>query len=198
PWSATDGGRAEPQNRTKARQFSRGSADRAIGFGGFSQCRTGRSHAWSHTASSSRSVVSAWRATRRSAAARASDLIRTRIEIRPPLFPGYCFLTVEAQWYAARWSIGVIGLVMDGIQPARVSDQIIDHVRKRERYRLIELPGLKLRPGDGVRLLRGPFAGHWVIFAGMKPRERVEVLLTFLGAQQRVPLSQDAVERVQY
>ena len=31
-----------------------------------------------------------------------------RIEIRPPLFPGYCFLTVEAQWYAAPWSIGVI------------------------------------------------------------------------------------------
>ena len=41
-----------------------------------------------------------------------------RIEIRPPLFPGYCFLTVEAQWYAARWSIGVIGLIMDGIKPA--------------------------------------------------------------------------------
>jgi len=25
-----------------------------------------------------------------------------KIEVRPPLFPGYCFLTVEAQWYAAR------------------------------------------------------------------------------------------------
>ena len=34
------------------------------------------------------------------------------IEIRPPLFSGYCFLTVEAQWYAARWSIGVIGLII--------------------------------------------------------------------------------------
>ena len=87
---------------------------------------------------------------------------------------------------------------MDGIKSARVADQIIDDLRKRERDGLIELPRLKLRPGDRVRLLRGPFAGHLVIFAGMKPRERVEVLLTFLGAQQRVTLSQDDVERVQY
>jgi transcriptional antiterminator RfaH len=106
---------------------------------------------------------------------------------------------IEAQWYAARWSIGVIGLIMDGIQPARVADQIIDDLRKRERNGLIELSQRSgLKPGDRVRLLRGPFAGHLVIFAGMKPRERVEVLLTFLGAQQRVTLSQDDVERVQY
>jgi len=65
-----------------------------------------------------------------------------RIETRPPLFPGYCFLTVEAQWYAARWSIGVIGLIMDGIRPARVADQIIDDLRKRERNGLIELPSV--------------------------------------------------------
>ena len=56
-----------------------------------------------------------------------------RIEIRPPVFPGYCFLTVEAQWYAARWGLGVIGLIMDGIKPARVADHIIDDLRKRER-----------------------------------------------------------------
>src|SRR5262249_17946781 len=36
-----------------------------------------------------------------------------RIETRPPLFPGYCFLSVELQWHAARWSIGVIGLIME-------------------------------------------------------------------------------------
>jgi len=87
---------------------------------------------------------------------------------------------------------------MDGIKPARVADHIIDDLRKRQRNGLIELPRLKLRPGDRVRLLRGPFAGHLAIFADMKPRERVEVLLTFLAAQQRVTLSQDDVERVQY
>ena len=83
---------------------------------------------------------------------------------------------------------------MDGIKPARVADHILDDLRKRQRNGLIELPRLKLRPGDRVRLLRGPFAGHLAIFAGMKPRERV--VLTFLGAQQRVTLPQDDVERI--
>ena len=83
-----------------------------------------------------------------------------RIEVRPPLFPGYCFLTVEAQWYAARWSIGVIGLIMDGVRPARVADQVIDDLRKRERNGLIELPQRSgLKPGDQVRILQGSFAG---------------------------------------
>jgi hypothetical protein len=72
-----------------------------------------------------------------------------RIEIRPPLFPGYCFLTVETQWYAARW----IRLIMDGVRPARVADQIIDDLRKRERNGLIELPKRPgLKPGDQVRI----------------------------------------------
>ena len=63
-----------------------------------------------------------------------------KIVVTPPLFPGYAFLAVEAQWYAARWSLGVIGLIMDGIKPARVADHIIDDLRKRERNGLIELP----------------------------------------------------------
>src|SRR5499433_241718 len=63
-----------------------------------------------------------------------------RIEVRPPLFPGYCFLTVEAQWYAARWSIGVIGLIMDGVRPARVADHIIDDLRKRDWQNRRPLP----------------------------------------------------------
>src|SRR5262245_57457015 len=82
-----------------------------------------------------------------------------RIEVRPPLFPGYCFLTVEAQWYAARWSIGVIGLIMDGVRPARVADQIIDDLRKRERNGLIELskrPALQRAIRCGSCRVRSP------------------------------------------
>ena len=64
------------------------------------------------------------------------------------------------QWYAARWSLGVIGLIMDGVRPARVADQVIDDLRKRERNGLIELPQRSgLKPGDQVRILQGSFAG---------------------------------------
>ena len=44
--------------------------------------------------------------------------------------------------------------------------------------------------------MHGPFAGHVGLYRGMKPRERVEVLLAILGGAQRVTLAADAVEQV--
>jgi transcriptional antiterminator RfaH len=120
-----------------------------------------------------------------------------KIEVLPALFPGYCFLAVEAQWYAARWCAGVIGLIMSGIQPAKVADEVIEDLRKREINGLIELAKPpKLKAGDSVKVLHGPFAGHLGLYAGMRPRERVEILLQLLGAEQRVTLAQKDIEVV--
>src|SRR5262245_375906 len=88
-------------------------------------------------------------------------------------------------------------LVMDGAAPARVPDAVIDEIRSRERGGLIELPEPpSVRPGDAVRILRGPFEGRLAIYEGMKPRARIEVLLSLLGSQQRVMLAADAVEAI--
>ena len=115
----------------------------------------------------------------------------------PLLFPAYAFVFIRLQWHAARWAPGVIRLVMDGAAPARVPDAVIDEIRAREVRGLIELPKPPLaRPGDAVRVLRGPFAGRLAIYAGMKPRARVEVLLSLLGSRQRMTLAADAVEAV--
>ena len=45
-----------------------------------------------------------------------------------------------------------------------------------------------------MKVTAGPFAGQFGLYAGMKPHQRVEVLLTLLGGQQRVSLSRDAIE----
>ena len=120
-----------------------------------------------------------------------------RIEVRPPLFPGYCFLTIEAQWHSARWSLGVIGLIMDGLRPARVGDNVIDEIRSREHNGAVELPRRTgLKPGDQVRVLQGPFVGQLGLYADMKPRERVEVLLQILGGLQKVELPRASIEAV--
>ena len=67
----------------------------------------------------------------------------------PLLFPGYCFVFIELQWHAARWSPGRLGLIMVGDAPARVSDAVIAELRGRERDGLIELPKAPgLKPGD--------------------------------------------------
>jgi transcription antitermination factor NusG len=90
---------------------------------------------------------------------------------------------------------GVVRLVSEGMVPARVPDRIIDTLRKRERRGVIELPAApKIHVGDPVRVPGGPFEGQLGLYAGMKQRARVEVLLTLLGSQQRVTLPQCSVE----
>ena len=123
---------------------------------------------------------------------RGSKVIKT-----PLLFPGYVFVLIHLQWSRARWSPGVVRLVMDGITPAVVPDAVVTSLKAREVNGLIELPPPpRFRRGDRVRVLHGPLAGQVGLFAGMKPRERVAVLLTLLGSSRRVELAGLAVERV--
>jgi len=120
-----------------------------------------------------------------------------RIELRPPLFPGYAFIAIELQWHTARWTAGVINLIMDGTGPARVSDDVIAEIRSRERGGLVELPkpaGLKL--GDQVRVLAGPLQGQFGLYQGQRPHERVLVLLALLGGQRRVELAKGDIEAI--
>jgi transcription antitermination factor NusG len=118
-----------------------------------------------------------------------------RVETTPALFLGYAFVLIELQWHQARWAPGLTRIVLDGAVPARVPEEVIAEIRSRERGGLVELPP-RLKRGDPVRILRGPLAGLVGLYAGMKPRERVEVLLAILGGAQRVTLAADAVEAV--
>ena len=78
-----------------------------------------------------------------------------------------------------------------------INDAIIEDLRGRERDGLIVLPPPpRLRPGDRVRITAGPLLGRLAIFAGMKPHQRVAVLLTFLGSERRVALGRHDILRV--
>ena len=113
------------------------------------------------------------------------------------MFPAYAFVWIDLQWHRARWCGGVIRLIMAGdATPARVPDGVIADLKGRETDGLIDLPPLRnSAPATACESRHGPFAGHVGLYAGMKPRERVEVLLAILGGSQRVTLSADAVEQ---
>ena len=122
-------------------------------------------------------------------------LVNGRTVIRKAaLFPNYLFLQIQLQWHAARWCPGVIRLVLDGAQPARVPDQVIDDLKKREHNGAIELPPPPgFQRGDQVRITRGLFAGQLALFDGMRSHERVAVLLALLG---RVELPKGDIARL--
>jgi transcriptional antiterminator RfaH len=117
-----------------------------------------------------------------------------KVEVRPVLFPGYLFVEIVNGWWDARWCPGTLGLVMNAGVPVRVPDGVLAEIRRREVGGLVELPRPSIKPGTRLRVTAGPFAGHVGLYAGMKPHERVEVLLALLGSQQRVELPRGSVE----
>jgi transcriptional antiterminator RfaH len=116
-----------------------------------------------------------------------------RIELRPPLFPGYVFIAIRLQWHAARWAPGTLGLIMDGMKPARCPDRVVAEIRRREVRGLVELPKAGLQRGERVRIIAGPFCGQLGFYDGMAANDRVMVLLSVLG---RVTLPARDVEAV--
>jgi transcription antitermination factor NusG len=113
-----------------------------------------------------------------------------------PLFPSYVFVARALQWYRARWSIGVIRLVAHGSggEPAAVPDAVVEAIRQREKNGLVVLPAARgFRPGDKVRIMHGPLIGLEGLVAGLRPQQRVEILLTALG---RVELARGHIAAV--
>jgi len=51
----------------------------------------------------------------------------------------------------------------------------------------------RLKRGDAVRILKGLLAHHVGLYHGMKPHERIEVLLSLLEGSQRVTLPESDV-----
>ena len=115
-----------------------------------------------------------------------------------PLFPGYLFVTICEQWWAVRWTIGVIRVLMDGEMPAQVPVKVVDGIRRREGSDgLVKLPRVRgLERGDAVRIVKGSFAGHLAIYEGMSGEARVCVLLELLGRKTRMSLERGDVEAV--
>jgi|SRR6516165_2839580 len=119
-----------------------------------------------------------------------------RIEERRPLFPNYLFVLITAGWWSARWCPHVVRLITNGgVEPAHVSDSLIESIRQREVDGAVELPRRPgLKTGDPVRIVAGALAGLSALYQEQRPHERVLVLLALLGAQRMIELGKDDIE----
>src|SRR5262249_584969 len=119
-----------------------------------------------------------------------------RVVLKPPLFPNYLFVWIIAGWWSARWALHVARIITAGGAGAGdVPGELIASIRRREVDGAVELVSPpSLRRGARVRILRGAFTGHLAIFADMRRRQRVEILLQLLGGEQRVTLAKKDIE----
>lgn len=121
---------------------------------------------------------------------------------RRPYYPGYIFVRLELAHLginALKWMPGTNGLISFGNIPAIVPDYFISQLRKQ--MRTIEVEGLplgkRLKHGDNVAIVDGPFAGHEAIFDSYLPsKDRVRILLAFLSTHpQPITLDQESIEK---
>lgn len=104
------------------------------------------------------------------------------------LFPRYIFVLVELQWHQINGTRGITRLIMGEGRPAAVPDKIIASLKMKEDSKgLISLPEPpKFRIGERVRVVRSALEGYDGLVDGMRPNERVRVLIEMLG--QKVPV----------
>ena len=108
-----------------------------------------------------------------------------------PFFPGYLFVQLNLEMAgnnALKWTEGAYGLVEFGGEPAAVPDILIGELQSQISD--IEMKGdlntVKLKSGDQVRIVTGPFDGYEAIFdSHLAANDRIQVMLTFLKAQTK-------------
>ena len=127
---------------------------------------------------------------------KARSHARKTDRVSRPLFPRYLFVMVDStqqRWHSIRSTFGVANLVGGQDGPTALCGDIVETLRQRE----CADGHIRLEPnfarGAAVRVLDGIFASCLGLFECMSERDRVAVLLEFLGRRVRVVLDAESV-----
>ena len=118
--------------------------------------------------------------------------------VTEPLFPGYLFtrFTWRTDLRAVQHARGVARVVHFGHRWPTVPDAVIEALQRELGHEEIHDVSGELRPGDEVRIAGGGFHGLLAVVSRPLPsRQRVAVLLDFLGRQVQVEVDESGVVR---
>ena len=127
--------------------------------------------------------------TRRKASRFVSDL--------KPLFPGYMFVSVKSElapWRTINSTIGVSRLVSFDGTPKPLPLPLISSLMLRCDTSGTLLPPKTLNVGDTVDVLSGPFANFVATVEKVDAKQRVWLLMEFMGQGARVNVTVDQVQ----
>ncbi|MDG2404467.1 MAG: transcriptional activator RfaH [Paracoccaceae bacterium] len=127
--------------------------------------------------------------TRRKASRFVSDL--------KPLFAGYMFVSVNsdlAPWRTINSTIGVSRLVSFDGKPKPLPLQLVSGLMLRCDASGTLLPPKSLNEGDSVEMLTGPFASFIATVDTIDPKQRIWVLMDFMGQKTRMQVTADQLQ----
>jgi transcription antitermination factor NusG len=111
-------------------------------------------------------------------------------------FPRYLFISLDLQrqmWRSVNGTIGVISLVASAGRPMAMPQGVVERFIELSDDRGILNFGPKLKVGDKVEILSGPFASLIGTLKSIDAAGRVRVLLELLGGEVPVTTRVDAV-----
>ncbi|MEM0966877.1 MAG: transcription termination/antitermination NusG family protein [Verrucomicrobiota bacterium] len=112
------------------------------------------------------------------------------------LFPGYLFAacTIDLHLRHLLSIPGVIGIVRYGNHVPPVPGEFIDELRSRIPNETFDSPDPIIEVGAAVTITEGPFKDLQAVVSEVLPaRDRIRILLEFLGRQTEVEVSPDTV-----
>lgn len=118
---------------------------------------------------------------------------RRLLTVAAAFFPRYLFVVLDPtrdQWRRINSTFGVSRLVMRGEELQPVPDGVVETLLAASDARGFLQHGIRLKVGEPVRLMAGPFAEQLAILDDLDDAGRVRVLLDILG--RRVVISTHA------
>jgi transcriptional antiterminator NusG len=122
-----------------------------------------------------------------------------RLKIRVPLFPGYVFVKSALNPHERLEivkTVGVVRLVGNRDGPVPVEDEAIDSLRIMVTGDNPIATGTRLKKGDRVMVVEGPFVGVIGTFVRYRGAGRVVVSVEALGQYAAVDVLEEYVERL--
>ena len=119
------------------------------------------------------------------------------IDTSKPLFPGYMFIKfdkAESKWHKINNTYGVSRLITFNSILKSIPTTFVDNLMKRYDSSGKLLPIKKLKNGDQVTLLKGPFADFIATVEEYEDDQRIWVLMDLMGRKTKIHTSSDALK----
>ena len=119
------------------------------------------------------------------------------INTAQPLFPGYMFITfdkTESKWHKINNTYGVLRLITFNSILKSIPNIFVDNLMKRYDSSGKLLPIKKLKKGDQVKVLNGPFANFIATVEKYETDQRIWVLLDLMGRKTKIQTHLDTLQ----
>lgn len=119
-------------------------------------------------------------------------------EVLQPLFPRYLFVGLDLKldaWRAVNGTRGVAYLLLNDGHPLGISTSIIEELKILENNGVVPVECVSaFTKGENLRVVDGVFKDQVAVFQRMGDKQRVQLLLNFLGRDTRITVPVYAVE----